>query len=77
MRRRCPVCGDRLTHKRGCLNSDCQVYSVKGGSRGRGQGSKNIIWCSRPRLKPLSKEELRSLLEPYLTPGVEKLLEQV
>ena len=74
---RCPVCGGRLTHKGDCLNSDCQVHRVKGGSRGRGGSPKNIVWCSRPRLKPLSREELRSLLEPYLTPGVERLLEQV
>ena len=59
------------------MNSDCQVYKVKGGSRGRGGVPESIVWCSRPRLKPLSREELRSLLEPYLTPGVEKLLEQV
>ncbi|MBA7603326.1 hypothetical protein ES703_10433 [subsurface metagenome] len=77
LRRRCPVCGNRLTTKGGCLNSDCLVYSIKGGSRGRGRGSKNIVWCSSPRLKPLSTEEVRSLLEPYLTPDVERLLEQV
>ena len=66
-----------LTHKRDCLNPGCQVYSVKGGSKGRGWGPERIVWCSRLRLKPLSREELRSLLEPYLTPGVERLLEQV
>lgn len=65
-------------HKGDCMNSDCQVYSVKGGSRGRGRGwgPESIVWCSRPRLKPLSNEELRSLLKPYLTPDVERLLDQ-
>lgn len=77
LRRRCPVCGGRLTHNGGCPNSGCQVYKVKGGAKGRGWAPKRIVWCSRPRLKPLSNEELRSLLEPYLTPTVERLLEQV
>ena len=76
-KRRCPVCEGRLTHKGDCLNPDCQVYRVEKGSRGRGWVPENIVWCSRPRLKPLTREELRSLLEPYLTPSVERLLEQV
>ena len=76
---RCPGCGGRLTHKGDCLSPGCQVYRVKEGSRGRGRGwsPKSVVWCSEPRLKPLSREELRSLLEPYLTPDVERLLEQV
>ena len=77
LERKCPVCEGRLMHKGDCLNPGCQVYSVKGGTRGRGGGPERIVWCSRPRLKPLSREELRSLLEPYLTPGVERLLKQV
>jgi len=76
LRGRCPVCGGRLTAKGDCLNPGCQVYNVKGGSRGRKWGPERIVWCSRPRLKPLSNEELRSLLEPYLTPSVEKLLNE-
>ena len=76
LRGRCPVCGGRLTNNRDCLNSGCQVYSVKGGHRGRGGGPERVVWCSSPRLKPLSNEELRSLLEPYLTPDVERLLSQ-
>ena len=76
-KRLCPVCGGRLTHNGGCLNPGCLVYSVKGVSRGRGWSPKSIVWCSRPRLKPLSREELRSLLKPYLTPDVKRLLEQV
>ena len=72
---RCPACGGRLTTKGDCLNPGCQVYNVKGGYRGRGWGPERMVWCSRPMLKPLSNEELRSQLEPYLTPGVEKLLE--
>ncbi|MBA7625367.1 hypothetical protein ES703_32796 [subsurface metagenome] len=74
--RRCPVCGGRITAKGDCLNSGCQVYSVKGGATGRGRGPERIVWCSSPRLKPLSNEEVRSLLEPYLTPSVERLLNQ-
>ena len=74
-KRKCPVCEGRITIKGDCLNSGCLVYSVKGGYRGRGGGPERIVWCSSPRLKPLSNEELRSLLEPYLTPGVERLLE--
>ena len=76
IKRRCPACGGRLTHKGNCLNPDCYLFSVRGDSRGRGGVHRRIVWCSEPRLKPLSRE-LRSLLEPYLTPGVERLLEQV
>ena len=77
LKRKCPVCGCRLTHKGSCLNPDCYVFSVRGDSRGRGGFPRRIVLCSEPRLKPLTREELRSLLEPYLTPSVEKLLEQV
>ena len=73
-KRRCPVCGGRITAKGDCLNPGCQVYSVKGGSTGRRGGPERIVWCSSPRLKPLSNEEVRSLMEPYLTPSVERLL---
>ena len=77
LKRKCPACGGRLTQKGDCLNSGCQVYRVKGGTRGGGWIPERIVWCSRPRLKPLSQAELRSLLEPYLTPDVERLLEKV
>ena len=77
LKRRCPVCGGRLTAKGDCLNSGCQVYKIRGGSTGRRGGPERIVWCSSPRPKPLSNEEVRSLLEPYLTPDVERLLEQV
>ena len=75
LKRRCPACGGLLMHKGDCLNPDCQVYRVEGGSRGT--TPKRTVLCSEPRLKPLTREELRSLLEPYLTPSVERLLEQV
>lgn len=75
-KRRCPVCGGRLTTKGDCLNPGCQVYSVKGGTGGRRRGPERIVWCSSPRLNPLSNEELRTLMEPYLTPSVERLLNQ-
>jgi len=75
LKERCPVCGGRLATKGDCLKLGCQVYKVKGGTRGKRRGPERIVWCSSPRLKPLSNEELRSLLEPYLTPGVERLLE--
>ena len=74
-KRKCPACGGRLTHKGDCLNPECLVYRVKGDARGRGGYPKNIVWCSSPRLKPLTREGLRSLLEPYLTTSVERLLE--
>ena len=77
LKRRCPVCGGRLNHKGDCLKPGCQVYKVKGGTGRKRRGPERIGWCSNPRLKPLSNEELRNLMEPYLTPGVEKLLEQV
>ena len=73
-KRRCPVCGGRIVAKGDCLNPGCLVYSVKGGHRGRGGGPKRIVWCSSPRLKPLSNAEVRILMEPYLTPDVERLL---
>ena len=76
LKRQCPVCGGRITAKGDCLNSGCLVYCVKGGATGRRRGPGRIVWCSSPRPKPLSNEEVRSLLEPYLTPDVERLLNQ-
>ena len=73
---RCPVCGGRITAKGDCLNPGCQVYKIKGGYKGRRGGPGRIVWCSSPRPKPLSNEELRTLMEPYLTPSVERLLNQ-
>ena len=71
----CPDCGSKmLKGYKGwlCLNEECSLIRVRGHHLwGRAE---RVEREARPRLRPLSREELRTLLEPYMTPGVERLL---
>jgi len=71
----CPDCGYLMTKAyKGwlCPNGECSLIRVRGHPLwGRVE---RVYREARPRLRPLSREELRTLLEPYLTPSVLKQL---
>jgi len=72
----CPDCGRVLSKARKgweCAGLECSVIRIRCSSPWT--EPRRIERAARPRTRPLSGEELRSLLEPYLTPGVERLLE--
>jgi len=73
----CPDCRSKMIKAyKGwlCPNGECYLIRVKGHHLwGR---AKRIEREARPRERPLSGEELRNLMEPYLTPGVERLLNE-
>ena len=73
----CPDCGGKMVkgHKgwRVCPDKECSLIRKRERLRGKAE---RVEREARPRLRPLSGEEVRSLLEPYLTPDVERLLNE-
>jgi hypothetical protein len=63
--KRCPNCGEPLTHKGGCLNPSCKVYRIEGQGMGSKWRPKLIVLCSTPRNRPLTDAEVRELVYGY------------
>ncbi|MBA7494749.1 hypothetical protein ES702_05326 [subsurface metagenome] len=62
MDKKCPICGELLDWKGRCSSGPCPVYRVKGrGTRG-GWVPREVVFCSRPRLRPLTDLEVKALV---------------
>ena len=62
MDKTCPICGESLDWKGRCSWGPCPVYVVLG-TKGRGGWvPREIVFCSRPRLRPLSDLEVEALV---------------
>ena len=60
--KKCPICGELLDHKGRCSSEPCPVYVVRG-TKGRGGWvPRKIVFCSRPRLRPLTDLEVDALV---------------
>ena len=68
---KCPDCGAWMVKGpkgwRVCPDEECSLIRKRGRQRGRPE---KVEREARSRVKPLSEEELRLLLEPYMTPIV-------
>jgi len=73
----CPDCGGKMVkdHKGWCVCPDREFSLIRKRRYLRGKAER-VEREARPRLRPLSREKLRILMEPYLTPDVERLLNQ-
>ena len=57
----CPICKEPLDWKGRCSSEPCPVYRVKGRGTRRGGVPGKIVFCSRPRLRPLTDLEVEAL----------------
>lgn len=58
----CPICKEPLDWKGRCSSEPCPVYRVKGRGTRRGWVPGKVVFCSRPRDRPLTDAEVEELV---------------